>query len=63
MPDQPSHAEEGQIERAQGLRKQIERLKKGLVKEDEGTGKEQGKSLKEQLEDRAAEQQRSTDTD
>ena len=69
MADQPSDPEEKQIERAKRLRKQIERLKEGLPRDDEGNepqddkGKEQGKSLKEQIQEREAEQRKPTDTD
>ena len=52
MPDQPTHAQQGQIERAQRLRKRIDRMKKGLPEPEEG--QQGGKSLKEQVEDRAA---------
>ena len=69
MADQPSNPKEKQIERAKRLRKQIERLKEGRSRDDEGNepqddeGKEQGKSLKEQIQEREAEQRKPTDTD
>lgn len=63
MPDQPSHAKQAQIERARRLRRQIERLKRGAVADDEDADTGQSKSLKEQVEDRAAEQARPTDSD
>lgn len=58
MADEPSQAEQGQIERAQRLRQQIERLKKGRPKDKSS---EHDKSLREQIEERAAEQKKSTE--
>lgn len=69
MADKPSDSEEKQIERAKRLRKQIERLKEGRPRDDEGNepqddeGKERGKSLKEQIQEREAGQRKPTDTD
>jgi len=69
MADQPPDPKEKQIERARRLRKQIGRLKEGRPRNDEGNepqddeGKEQGKSLKEQIQEREAEQKKPTDTD
>jgi hypothetical protein len=51
MAEQLSHTEQGQIERAQRLRAKIDRLKKGIPDEQPG----RSESLKEQIEDRAAE--------
>jgi hypothetical protein len=56
MAEEPSHEEKGQVERAQRIRAQIERLKPGSSK-DEQPGK--GKSIKEQLEDRAGRAEKS----
>jgi hypothetical protein len=50
MPEEPSHEEKGQIERAQRIRAQIDRLKSGRSKDDR-PGKP--KSIKEQLDERA----------
>lgn len=49
MADEKSHTQQGQIERAQRLRRVIENLKQGET--DETPSK--GKSLKEQIADRA----------
>lgn len=48
MPEQPSHVEQGQIERAKRLRDRIERLKQGKPEPAEGS---KPKSLKEQIEE------------
>jgi hypothetical protein len=53
MPEDQSHAEQGQIERAKRLRNHIERLKQG---HPEPPTPQKGKSLKEQIAERAAEQ-------
>lgn len=58
MAHKPSHAEQGQIERARRLRQQIERLKKSQPKDKSS---EHDKSLKEQIEERAAEHKKSTE--
>ncbi len=69
MADQPSDPGEKKTERAKRLRKQIERLKEGQPRDDESKepygdeGKERGKSLKEQIQEREAEQRKPTDTD
>ncbi len=66
MADQSSGQKRRQIERAKRLRKQIESLKGSSSEVDEdkdrkdGKGKERGKSLKEQIQEREAEQKRST---
>lgn len=52
MADQPTHTQQGQIERAQRLREKIERMKHGLPEPDGGP--ENSKSLKEQIEERAS---------
>jgi hypothetical protein len=51
MPDEASHKEDEQVQRAKRLRDQIERLKKGVPEGDQRSG--EGTSLKEQIEDRA----------
>lgn len=50
MTDEKSHTEHGQIERAQRLRKVIENLKVG---QPDAPSPPEGKSLKEQIEERA----------
>lgn len=55
MPEDQSHTEQGQIERAKRLRNRIERLKQGQT-EPATPGKE--KSLKEQIAERTAEQEK-----
>lgn len=50
MADEKSHTEQGQIERAQRLRQVIENLKEGSANEPSSS---EGKSLKEQIEERA----------
>jgi translation initiation factor 2B subunit (eIF-2B alpha/beta/delta family) len=50
MADEKSHTQQGQIERAQRLRRVIEDLKEGHT-EDQPSSK--GKSLKEQIDERA----------
>jgi hypothetical protein len=57
MADQPTHAEQGQIERAQRLRQKINQMKEGVPAADEDHPQPESspKSLKEQIEDRAAE--------
>jgi hypothetical protein len=52
MADEKSHTEQGQIERAQRLRQVIERLKDGGPLDESSS---EGKSLKEQIEERARE--------
>ncbi|HTT23934.1 MAG TPA: hypothetical protein VMG82_33725 [Candidatus Sulfotelmatobacter sp.] len=52
MPDNQSHTEQGQIERAKRLRDHIERLKHG---EPEPIPSKKEKSLKEQIADRSIE--------
>jgi hypothetical protein len=56
MADQPTHAEQGQIERAQRLREKINRMKEGGPAADEGHPQPESrpKSIKEQIEDRTA---------
>lgn len=49
MADETSHIQQGQIERAQRLRRVIEDLKEGHTEEPPSTGK----SLKEQIDERA----------
>jgi hypothetical protein len=51
MAEEKSHTEQGEIERAQRLRRVIQNLKEGHAA-DEGTAVE-GKSLKEQIDERA----------
>jgi hypothetical protein len=50
MANQKSHAEQGQIERAQRLRRVIEDLKEGHTEDQSSSN---GKSLKEQIDERA----------
>ena len=63
MADEKSHTEQGQIERAQRLRRVIENLKEGRTQDE--TSSSEGKSLKEQIEDRArkAQQQGTSDSE
>jgi hypothetical protein len=57
--DEKTHTQQGQIERAQRLRRVIEDLKEGQPSEaSEGAGK----SLKEQIDERAAESEEPSDT-
>jgi hypothetical protein len=69
MVDERSNPEQRQIERAKRLRKRIETLKDGLPEDDQNEeprddeGKEHGKSLKEEIQEREAEQRKSTDTE
>ena len=63
MTGQQSAEDEGRIERARRLRKQIQDLKENSGQRDEGAGSENGKSLKEQVENRAAQQKGACDTD
>ena len=51
MPEEQSHSEQGQVERAKRLRDRIDRLKQA---EPESGGPQKIKSIKEQIEDRAA---------
>jgi len=53
MSQDQSHTEQGQIERAKRLRDRIERLKHG---QPEPAGPKKGKSLKQQISERTAEQ-------
>lgn len=55
MPDDQSHTEQGQIERAKRLRNHIERLKQGQL---EPASAPKGKSLKEQISERTAEKEK-----
>ena len=55
MPEEQSHTEQGQVERAKRLRNHIERLKQGQA---EPANPKKGKSLKEQIADRAAQQEK-----
>ena len=55
MPEEPSHLEQGQIERAKRLRDRIDRLKQGRPEPEDA---KKGKSLKEQISERAAEEQK-----
>jgi hypothetical protein len=50
MPEEISHAQQGQNERAQRIRKQIEQLKSGRVPQD---SPDKPPSLREQVEERA----------
>lgn len=50
MPEDQSHTEQGQVERATRLRDQIERLKRS---EPEPISSKKGKSLKEQISERS----------
>lgn len=50
MPENTSHEQQGQDERAQRIRKQIERLKSGQVS---GNRPDKPKSIREQVEERA----------
>jgi chorismate mutase len=50
MPEELSHEQKGQIERAQRIRQQIERLKSGRSEEDRP---DTDKSLREQVEERS----------
>jgi hypothetical protein len=62
MADEKSHTEQGQIERTQRLRQVIENLNQGNPDEDSST---EGKSLKEQVDERAreaAQRQRTSDS-
>ena len=52
MPENTSHEQQGQDERAQRIRKQIERLKSGRT-EDDRPGRP--KSIREQVEERERE--------
>ena len=52
MPEEQSHSEQGQVERAKSLRDHIDRLKQG---EPESVKPQKGKSIKEQIADRADE--------
>jgi hypothetical protein len=52
MPENISHKQKGQDERAQRIRQQIERLKSGEQTEDSADA---SKSLREQIEERANE--------
>ena len=54
MPEEQSHIEQGQVERAKRLRSHIDRLKQGQA---EPADPKKGKSLKEQIAERAAEQE------
>jgi hypothetical protein len=54
MANQPTHAEQGQIQRAQRLRAKIDRMKQGLPADDQT----QPESLKEQIEERATKQKK-----
>ncbi len=55
MPEEQSHIEQGQIERAKRLRNHIDRLRQG---QPEPTDPKKGKSLKEQIAERTAEQEK-----
>ena len=59
MPDKPSHLEQGQAERARRLHDKIEQLKAGRPAKEEPA---KTKSIKEQLDERSREQQRSEET-
>jgi hypothetical protein len=50
MTEESSHEQKGQVERAQRIRQQIERLKSGRSQDDRP---DEDKSLREQVEDRA----------
>ncbi len=50
MTEETSHEQQGQDERAQRIRKQIERLKSGRVSDD---SPDKPKSIREQVEERA----------
>ena len=51
MPEEKSHTEQGQVERARRLREQIQRLRTGATDSNEPPRE---KSLREQVEERAA---------
>jgi len=51
MPEEKSHTEQGQVERARRLREQIQRLRTGATG---GNEPPREKSLREQVEERAA---------
>ena len=55
MPEEQSHTEQGQMERAKRLRNHIERLKQG---QPEPASSKKGKSLKEQIAERTTDQQK-----
>lgn len=59
MADEKSHTEEGQIERAQRLRQKIENLKEGIP---DVKSPSEGKSLKEQIDERSRETAKDQDT-
>lgn len=50
MPEELSHQQKGQVERAQRIRQQIERLKSGRSEDDRP---DEDKSLREQVEERS----------
>jgi hypothetical protein len=50
MPEELSHEQKGQLERAQRIRQQIERLKSGRSEDDRPS---EDKSLREQVEERS----------
>jgi hypothetical protein len=50
MTEESSHEQKGQVERAQRIRRQIDRLKSGQPQDDRPDA---DKSLREQVEDRA----------
>ncbi|HWY67788.1 MAG TPA: hypothetical protein VNX88_03935 [Terriglobales bacterium] len=54
MPDNQSHTEQGQVERAKRLRDRIEGLRRGAQVPDHAP---KNKSIKEQLDERAREQE------
>jgi len=54
MAEDTSHTEQGQLERARRLREQIERLRTGAT----GDEPSHEKSLREQIEERVAEQEK-----
>jgi hypothetical protein len=57
MADEKSHTEQGQIERAERLRKVIDDLKEGRTPE---SASGQAGSLKEQIDERAADEERNS---
>ncbi len=55
MSEEQSHVEQGQIERAKRLRNHIDRLKRG---QPEPADPKKGRSLKEQIAERGAEEEK-----
>jgi hypothetical protein len=55
MPEELSHEQKGQVERAQRIRQQIERLKSGRSEDDRP---DEDKSLREKVEERSKQSQK-----